>query len=297
MLRTDELKDVEIIKSVIGKNNELIITRMGGMTNRTYRVKVSNEEIVVRLPGEGTEELINRKNEKISTQLACQLGIDSQLYMFDELSGIKVSKYIMNAETMTKQRLQEDVNLVKVAKVLGVLHSCGKDTGVSFDVIEMAKRYENIIQEGKGSFYEGYDEIKKRIELIKKEYLSSINKVPCHNDPLCENWILQLDSKMYLIDWEYAGMNDPMWDLADVALEAELNNEQERLLLKSYFSHEPGEKEWKAFHINKVLIDYLWSLWGKARAIYDGEVMEEYAAIRYERMKNSMNTCLQYFIV
>lgn len=83
-------------------------------------------------------------------------------------------------------------------------------------------------------------------------------------------------------------MNDPLWDLADVALEAELNSEQEEVLLKSYLGREIAEEEKEGFAINKVLIDYLWSLWGKTQAVHEGEEMEQYALERYQRMKKNM---------
>lgn len=83
-------------------------------------------------------------------------------------------------------------------------------------------------------------------------------------------------------------MNDSIWNFADVSIEAAYTKEMDRLLLKIYLEHEPTVNEWKAFNINKVLIDYLWSLWGKTRAVYEGEDMESYALMRYTRMRENM---------
>ena len=174
------------------------------------------------------------------------------------------------------------------AELLYKLHTSGVDTEVPFDVIDMAESYEKFICENGGTLYDDYAEVKAYINEVKKTYLPGVVKAPCHNDPLCENWILQDDERMYLIDWEYAGMNDPMWDLADVSIEANYTHEMDELLLKSYFGGEVSEEQWSAFLINKVLIDYLWSLWGKTRAVYDGEEMEQYAFERYVRMKENM---------
>ena len=94
--------DVEIIHKLfenlkIGEINSE--ERMGGLTNHTYKVTTTDKkEYVVRIPGEGTEEIINRSDEKISNQLACKLGIDSEVIYFDEV-GFKISKYIPNAKT------------------------------------------------------------------------------------------------------------------------------------------------------------------------------------------------------
>ena len=254
----------ELLRRAVGDCEIEERQRLGGLTNRTYYVKTTVGEYVVRLPGEGTEELINRYDEKKSTELACRVGIDAKLYLFEE------------------------ENIVRAAAIFKSLHESGEDTGVPFDVMDMAETYETFIREKGGFFYEDYPEIRKCINQIKEHYLPGVVKVPCHNDPLCENWILQEGGKMYLIDWEYAGMNDPMWDLADLSIEAGYSDEMDRRLLESYLGRDVRPEEKEAFQINKVLIDYLWSLWGKTRAVYDGEEMEQYAWDRYQRMKKNM---------
>lgn len=284
--------DKELIQSIINKeikSKKIIeINRLGGLTNRTFHVKVVNGEYVIRLPGEGTEKIINRRDEKISTTLACNMGIDAKLYYFDEITGIKLTDYIVGAQTMHAEDMQKLENIKLATNVLKQLHNSGVNTGVSFDVIDMAEKYEKFVIENNGYLYADYKDVKKRILYIKNNYLSLVEKVPCHNDPLCENWILQKNKAMYLIDWEYAGMNDPMWDLADISLEAEFDKEKDEILLESYFENYVSIKEWNAFIINKILIDYLWSLWGKTRAVYDTEEMENYSLYRYKRMKKNM---------
>ena len=289
LLDSKDVKRVrELICTVFGKQDILDIQRMGGLTNRTYLTTLESGQYVVRIPGEGTEQLINRRDEKVSTELACQIGIDTKLYLFDENTGEKVTSYIENSQTMHPESIRTTENIILVAKTLKCLHESGVDTQVPFDVIDMAESYEKIILENGGYLYDDYHVVKEYINQVKNDYLPNVTKTPCHNDPLCENWILQNEEHMYLIDWEYAGMNDPMWDVADVSIEAEFDHDMDTLLLNSYLGRGADEKEWEAFLINKVLIDYLWSLWGKTRAVYDGEEMEQYALDRYIRMKNNM---------
>jgi len=83
-------------------------------------------------------------------------------------------------------------------------------------------------------------------------------------------------------------MNDGMWDLADVSIEADYSKENDELLLRSYFGKEPDELERKRFIANKLYLDYLWSLWGKTRVPYDGDFMEQYALDRYLRLKKNL---------
>lgn len=267
----------------------------GGLTNKNFCFDYKEKTYVYRYPGEGTEVLINRKNEKISTMLANRIGIDVGLVYFNDNNGTKITEYIRDAQTMTADTLREKENIRKVARILFQLHTCGDDTEVSFNVFEMAAEYESIIFHNHVTLFTDYKEIKKQVLELKERYFSEETVlVPCHNDPLCANWLLG-EERMYLIDWEYAGMNHPMWDLADVSLEAEMEKEQERLLLREYFSREVTEEERFLFEIFKVFIDFLWALWGKTRVPYDGEEMEQYAAERYKRLKQNLNKVIGEF--
>ena len=281
---TDYEQVVEIVEQQLNGAKISDIERMGGLTNRTYLVNTGDKKYVVRLPGAGTEKLINRHDEKISTELACDINIDTKLYYFDTDKGVKISQYIDDSETMHLADMQKEENIVLVANLFKKLHNSGVDTKVPFDVIDTAETYEKFIRDNSGKFYDDYDDVKAYINKIKNDYLPSVVKAPCHNDPLCENWVKQGSDKMYLVDWEYAGMNDPMWDVADISIEAEMDDKMDILLLETYFGRSVKAEEWKAFQINKVLIDYLWSLWGKTRAVFDGEEMEEYALGRWQRM-------------
>ena len=262
--------------------------RLGGLTNHTYAVTLSTGKYVFRLPGEGTEELINRHDEKVSTELAFHVGVDAPLIYIDAETGVKVTGYIDSAVTMSPESMKEHHNVLDAAKLFRILHTCERDTGVPFEVFEMAHGYEQFISSNGGSFYEDYSEVRAAVMAIKEKVdRYGTQKVPCHNDPLCENWVRDSD-RMYLIDWEYAGMNDPMWDLADLSIEADYDASLDSALLTAYFDRAPSENERLRFEANKIFLDFLWSLWGKTRAPFDGEVMEEYAYARYSRLKQNL---------
>lgn len=277
-----------LCKKVIGEDY-LKIARLGGLTNRTYYVAMPNEkEYIVRIPGEGTEELIERENEEISTKLACSLGIDAKLLYFGK-DGSKVTEYISKAITMSADSLKEEKHIKHVAEIFLKLHTCNINTGVPFEVFDMADEYEKIIYDKHVSMYEDYTDIKEIVNKIKDEIDNTckIKKVPCHNDPLCENWIVGV-GKMYLVDWEYAGMNDSMWDLADVSIEAGYNHIHDEKLLIEYLGRKLTKLDWKHFLASKIYVDYLWTLWAKARVPYDGQPMEDWATERYTRLKKSI---------
>lgn len=279
----------KILNQQIGRVCIESIVRMGGLTNHSYKVVCDNgKAYAFRIPGEGTESIINRSDEKISTELACQIGIDAELLYFGS-DGTKVMHYISDAETMTAERLRTDEVIRMVTQVFQKLHGCGIDTGVPFEIFEMADTYEKFIRGHKVTMYDDYEDIKNVVLRIKKQIdaQGTILKVPCHNDSLCENWIYG-EGKMHLIDWEYAGMNDPMWDLADVSIEAEYTKREDEALLQYYLGTKPSVEIRQRFVANKIYLDYLWTLWGKSRVPFDGDEMEEYAQTRYERLKRNI---------
>ena len=290
IVQEDIAKIEALISKVVGDNGKLQITRMGGLTNHSYKVQLENGDFyAVRIPGDGTEDMINRDEEKISTELACKLGIDADLMYFGE-GGSKVTEYIHNADTMSAEKMQAAKRLSQVAETLKKLHTCGVDTGVAFDVFDMAASYENIIRENKVALFEDYDQVKDKVMVIKAEIDRECQPklVPCHNDPLCENWVVG-DEKMYLIDWEYAGMNDGMWDVADISIEAEYDKEHDTALLQQYLgTTELDDMTWKHFLAGKIYVDFLWTLWALTRVPFDGQPMIDWATERYARLKNNI---------
>lgn len=282
----------ELMRQILGDDRYTDMERMGGLTNHTYKVSLPDgASYVIRIPGEGTEELINRADEQTSTRLACKLGVDTELLFFGD-KGEKVTRYIEDAVTMSPETMRKKENLVKAAEIFRTLHTSGADTKVPFEVFDMAASYESIIRKNGVFMYEDYPAVKSSVMAIKcrVDADGEARKVPCHNDPLCENWVLDGNGRMYLIDWEYAGMNDGMWDLADLSIEAMLTARQDEILLESYFGRKPVREENQRFFANKLYLDFLWTLWGKTRVPFDGETMEQYAAQRYDRLKKNLES-------
>ena len=265
------------------------IERLGGLTNHTYHVTLTTgRELVLRIPGEGTEDMIDRADEQKCAELASKLSIDSNCIYFGT-DGSKITEYIPDAETMNADKLKEESYMEEMADIYKRLHHCGVDTGVKFDVFDMAKTYEKIIIEHKVPMFKDYDEVKNTVIKLKKEIdtLCDTTPVPCHNDPLCENWVHGSD-RMYLIDWEYGGMNDGMWDVADISIEAGYDKKLDDKFLRLYLGKEPDTLTWKHFYANKIYVDYLWTLWAMTRVPFDGKPMADWAEERYTRLKGNI---------
>ena len=164
------------------------------------------------------------------------------------------------------------------------------DTGVRFEVFEMAALYEKIIREGGVAFYPDYEDVKQTVMDIKAavDRNGEAPKVPCHNDSLMGNWVLDGDGKLYLIDWEYSGMNEAMWDLSCLSIEADYSEQNDNDLLDAYYGRSATTEEKKRFIAAKMYVDYLWTLWGLTRVPFDGAFMQEYADNRYARLKKNI---------
>ncbi len=288
-------EDIPMVKELLRRADRSSeygsIERLCGMTNRSYKVVLNDgEELLVRIPGEGTEEMINRRDERKSTELACKLGIDSPLLYFGD-DGTKVMRFIHNPLPMNESVMKKKENIVQAAKIFHKLHHSGVDTGVRFEVFEMASLYEGLIHKSGVKLYDDYEKIKKVVMGIKSSVDNEgiAKRVPCHNDSLVSNWVLDGEGVLYLVDWEYSGMNEPMWDLSCLSIEAQYSDIEDNILLETYMNRQCSIEEKRRFIAAKMYVDYLWTLWGLTRVPYDGEFMQDYADNRYERLKNNID--------
>ena len=288
--KEDLPKIKELLKKVFPDGEYTDIERLGGMTNHSYHVtREDGKEYLVRLPGEGTEELVSRADERKSTELACKLGIDSALLYFGD-DGTKIMDFINEPQEMSEEVMRRKEVLEQAAKIFHRLHTCGEDTGVRFEVFEMAAAYEDIIINNNVKLYDDYYDIKQKVMDIKEavDANGEAPKVPCHNDSLVGNWVLDKDGKLYLIDWEYSGMNEAMWDLSCLSIEAEYTEQNDNELLEAYYDRPASLEEKKYFIAAKMYVDYLWTLWCLTRVPYDGQFMQDYADGRYDRLKRNI---------
>ena len=289
-----EARDIPQIKKLLqqalGNGDYADISRLGGMTNRSYKItRLNGETVVARIPGVGTEKMIDRVAEKRSNELACSLGLDAKLLYFDD-AGHKMMAYIEHRQELDERAMREDGIIRQVAGIFRRLHTCGQDTHVPFDIFVMAHNYEKIIRKNKVTLYQDYETVKDKVMRIKNV---EDNKgvgcvVPCHNDPLIANWILADSGQLFLLDWEYAGMNDYMWDLSCVSIECNYPGGVDRRLLEAYYQRDATAEEQQHFVAEKIYVDFLWTLWGLTRVPYEGKFMEEYAAGRYTRLKRNL---------
>ena len=269
----------EKIASLLSGDEEIqSVEQLGGMTNQNYLVKTTNNQYIVKFFGKGTDKLIDRKNEKFNIELLKDLKLDVENYLFDIEAGIKVNQYIENAETLDSATIK--TKFEKIAPILQTIHASGKELKGEFAPFEEIKKYESLIQ-GEIS-YPNYEAIRKSVFSLKEELEQiGVDKKSCHIDLVPENFIEGPDGHLYLIDWEYSSMNDPMWDLAALFLESEFTPEEEADFL-AYYEGVKTPVSREKIRIYKILQDIIWSLW----TIYkeeNGADFGDYGITRYNR--------------
>lgn len=260
--------------------------RLGGLTNMVFQVELENQSLVVRLPGDGTEEFIDRHVELNNARAAEQAGISAEIVWADPDSGIMISEFIHNAATMTPELFrQRKGSLERVAKCLKALHSSGVGFDFQFDLFGVIDSYCLILENKQQAFPTGFSEAIRACSPIKQKLLeANIELAPCHCDPLSENF-LDDGKRVWLVDWEYSGMNDPLWDLGDLSVEAEFDVDQDQRLLQAYYGRDATQSELGRMVMYKATCDLLWALWGLIQHVNgaDAEDYYVYALQRFAR--------------
>jgi thiamine kinase-like enzyme len=264
------------------------IERLGGLTNRVYRVG----QHVLRIPGKGTEEYINRANEAASALIAAQSGVSPAVLHADALSGIMVTERVA-ATTMTPEHFKTRLGApARAGLALHKLHASGGVFPFRFELFAMIDEYLGVLATKTVILPDGYTQVVGEAESIRIALAKNpVPLVPCHCDPLCENF-LDDGKRMWIVDWEYCGMNDPMWDLGDLSVEAGFTSEQDLEMLHAYFGHEPPPQDYARMVIYKAMCDLLWTLWGLIQHANKNPADDfwAYAVNRFERCKRLMTS-------
>ncbi len=277
----------QVLAGIPGAQAGGAITRLGGLTNRVYRVG----DLCVRLPGAGTEEYIDRGNEAVAAREAARAGVSPQVLHADPQTGIMVTRLIENAVTMSPEAFRRRAGSpARAGEVLSRLHRSGAIFPFRFELFAMIEDYLRILSTKDVTLPEGYHDVVAEAETIRKVLAKHPAPLaPCHCDPLCENF-LDTGQRMWIVDWEYSGMNDPMWDLGDISVEGGFDATQDEAMLTGYFGHEARAADRGRMVIYKAMCDLLWTLWGLIQLANNNPAddFRAYADTRFARCRALM---------
>ncbi|MGZ4672088.1 MAG: phosphotransferase [Ilumatobacteraceae bacterium] len=267
-------------------------TRLAGLTNINHLVVAGGERFVLRLPGEGTSEYIDRGEEEVAARSAAAAGVNAEVVYFDATDGLMVTRFIDDSTTMDAERFTDLGAVARAGHAFRQLHSTAAPFAADFKLFPMIDEYKALLASKGATLPDGYDDVQRQAERVRAALEAApVSLAPCHCDPLCENF-LDTGERMFIIDYEYAGNNDPMWDLGDLSVEGSFAPHQDETLLHAYFDGEPPPSQRGRMVAYKALCDLLWTLWGVIQHVNNNPVDDfwAYAVGRFERCKALMST-------
>ena len=245
-------------------------TLKAGMTNKSFLFEVNDQSYICRIPGKGTDVLIDRKHEYDSYMAVKELHITEKIIYFDRESGYKISKFYEGSRNADPKDTKE---MSRCMELLKNLHDKHIQVGHSFDIAERIKYYTELCKESGGISFEDVAFVQKNMKIL----LDVLDKMKsqtclCHIDSVADNFIITADNRVKLIDWEYAGMAEPIIDIAMCAIYSYYTKEEADALLESYLKRQPTACEYKKLYAYMALSGYLWALW----TVYKSNIGEEF---------------------
>ena len=265
------------------------LERLGGLTNLVFRAG----DLCLRIPGKGTEEYINRANEAVAAREAAKAGVSPQVLHADADTGVMVTRFIAGAQTMSPEKFRERAGSpARAGEAFRKLHASGAVFPFRFELFSMIDDYLKVLSTKDVTLPAGYHDVVREAGSVRSALAAHpLPLVACHCDPLCENF-LDTGERMWIVDWEYSGMNDPLWDLGDLSVEGKFDAAQDEELMRAYFGGEARPAERGRVVIYKAMCDLLWTLWGLIQLANDNPVddFRAYADGRFARCKALMDT-------
>ncbi len=249
------------IKSLpIWKNLENIEPLEGGITNLNFLVSDSGSKSVVRLGSDIPEHLVYRSNEIIVSEAAYQIGVSPRL-IYNE-PGVLVLEFI-ESKTLEPKTVRENLN--KIVPIIRKIHDeiPNKLSGQPqiFWVFYVIKYYSNYLLNNNSSHISLIPSLLKKAEKLEK--LSSPREIVFgHNDLLAANF-LDDGSKIWVVDWEYGGFNDPLFDIGGLSSNNDLDENLENEVLEMYFKEKPSKDliiKYNAMKTASLLRETMWSM-------------------------------------
>jgi thiamine kinase-like enzyme len=257
----------------------------GGITNHNLKVEVDGESFVLRVAGKDTGLLgIDRSVELEATRRAAALGIGPEVVAFVEPEGWLVTRFVAG-EIPPVERMRSAELLTRVADALRAFHGSPPISG-TFDSFRVVETYRETALARGGEIPEPYERahgLARRIEELR----AGSAPVPCHNDLLNANF-LDDGERLRIVDWEYAGMGDPFFDLANFSINHELGESERRGLLEAYLGAARPEDE-RALELMRFMSDFREAMWGVVQtAISELDFdFAAYAREHFERLERT----------
>ena len=260
-LKTDA---IQVICQVLEANQDEvtdIIVLKKGMTNRSFLFTCKGKKYIMRIPGEGTDQLINRKQEAAVYHAIDGRKICDDIAYINPENGYKITEFLENARVCDPLNY-EDVK--KCMKRLRDFHGLGLKVNHEFDIFGQIEFYESL-WEGNASVYKDYEKTKSNVLSLRSYIETHVSeKVLTHIDAVPDNFLFINQNgkeEIRLIDWEYAGMQDPHVDVAMFCIYSLYNKRQVDRLIAAYFTEGCDDETRIKIYCYIAACGLLWSNW------------------------------------
>lgn len=238
------------VNALLHAHDAQIVMRLeGGMSNYTYVVECQGKKYTYRVPGKFAEYFVDRNDEWANIQEVEPLGINNVTTYVEILSGEKLAEYVEGTIMSTTDVVS--YNAMSVA-ALKKIHNSGmkfKD----YDAFGRIAQYEGYCTETGFSFPQEYLDLRKQLDEVRATQ-TNVPCVPCHCDYQPTNLVISGD-KLYVLDWEYAGMNDPFYD---IACYGNAGFDKALSLLEAYVGHKPNKEELQRLYFHRAFQCLQW---------------------------------------
>ena len=265
------MKNSKFIDSLFFNKNIELIDLKKGLTNKNYLLTMDDEQYVLRVPRMDAENIVNRHHETLALQAIEGANIDVDTIYYDEISGYKVTKYLPDVKTY--QECTDPNKIERVARLMKKFHSLHKTVDTYFDPIARLKQYQSHVSNPMYTF-NGLEDVIAEIESMNHSYIL------CHNDWVDGN-ILFADDQTYLIDYEYAANNDPLFDVMSFLSENNIFDEDLRHRFYQCYFDSFNEETLHQLTAYEALEDALWCTW--AMMMFESRNEEIYQSIAKEK--------------
>jgi len=260
----------------------LQIERLASLTNRNYKVSAGGEAYVLRIAGAGTHHYIDRAAEARNAGLAAAIGIAPELLYLDPESGLMLTRFIAGSVPLRAADLRRPELLRSAAGLLKRLHGSGRVFSGRMNLFPKLDEYMALAAQKGWPVGLDLTPVRRQAEAARAALEGAeMPFVPSHVDPVPHNFV-RGSSALYLLDWEYAAMAEPMWDLAAVSIEAELDAALDRILLEEYFGGGAARHAGR-FALYKASLNLIAAAWAVVQ-IADGNLGTDFAAFAHQRL-------------
>ncbi len=235
------------------------LTRLPGLTNRVYRVDLPERSFALRIPGEGTAAIIDRHREETNARAAAEAGVAPDVIHFGT-DGVMLTRFV-EGEPVTPTQITRPGTLERVGESLRRLHDAEIVFAGRFDPFGTIDRYCRVLTARGVALSAGQRAILDQAGAVRAALDAEMPPLrSCHCDTTGRN-LIDTGKRIWLVDWEYSGMNDPAWDLAYCSVQAALSPDSDDALLSSYFGLAPRKPEAARVAVMKAPVELMSALW------------------------------------